>query len=524
MQQYMPEICWHDRKGILSVDFHPLVKDGRYRIATSSMQKEVRIWEFGYVMPRNEHVVAFLANMACHNTSINVVRFAPVATENLLASGDSEGRIVIWSLSDQPPAPTPDDDMPVNKENWVRQRVLNHEEDVSALVWSPDGKMLASVGHDCNLLVHEVSTGKRTICLRNLRNFPNGITWDPRGKYLITLSKDRKMDILDCVKGTKLKAIAMAELPARSIGGLHAEAKPYRLWHDDQLASFQRGLQFSPCAAQLEVGTQDVFGVWIFKRTEIDKEKPFALLPTEKATFVVRMCPVIFKLVDGEKQNYSGLPYRIIWVALTVSQIYFFDSQHMQAIGYIDNIHYNSLTDASWSSDGQQLVVSSLEGYNSFFRLTMSEWGEVLADEQRPPPPPSPQLIKVRKRKVKTKEEAGGDEERSSETDNALSQVMTQGTPKHETPKTPKTPKAKRPAIASTPTSTPKLTKFFPRPQEKTAENNEAGAAQPEPQVVTIGDEQTDNSASTAAKDDDSSVQFIEVRRQRRVELKTLEP
>lgn len=37
----MPEIFWHDRKALLSVDFHPVADNGAYRIVTSSVQKEV---------------------------------------------------------------------------------------------------------------------------------------------------------------------------------------------------------------------------------------------------------------------------------------------------------------------------------------------------------------------------------------------------------------------------------------------------------------------------------------------------
>ena len=44
MDHFMPEIYWHDRDGMLSVDIHPTCsEDGsRYKIATCSMNKEVR--------------------------------------------------------------------------------------------------------------------------------------------------------------------------------------------------------------------------------------------------------------------------------------------------------------------------------------------------------------------------------------------------------------------------------------------------------------------------------------------------
>ncbi|CAJ0930493.1 unnamed protein product, partial [Mesorhabditis belari] len=427
MEHYLPQIYWHDRTGLLSTDFHPVVKDGRYKIATSSVQKEVRIWEYFFFKAKKpgtniefeELQVNFIANLVQHNNSVNIVRFSPAETDTLLASGDSEGRLVIWRLNDQSVAQMTDEELPPNKENWVRYRLISHEQDVTSIAWNPEGKLLASVGRDGHLMVHEVHSGKRTVCIRNFRQFPNGITWDPRGKYLAILSMDRKMDIVDCNKGTKLKSIAMADLPARSICGLFAEAKPYRLWHDDQLAGFQRGVAFSPCgelivapAVQMEIGTQDIYGTFVFKRSEIDKEKPFCLLPTAKATFLVRMCPLIFELRDSE-ENYTGLPHRVMWLVLSKEQMYIYDSQHRHPIGYIDNIHYNNLTDAAWSADGKTIIISSLEGYNSFLKLYLEQWGNVLVE--RPEPPPSPQLIKTRKKRAKVvaqdaEENAAGEE------------------------------------------------------------------------------------------------------------------
>ena len=83
-------------------------------------------------------------------------------SDDLLASGDCEGRITIWKLSDQP-APPPQDEMPTNKENWIRYKVLNHNSDVNALCWSPSGTQIASVSNDHTLAVHDALTGEYLI-------------------------------------------------------------------------------------------------------------------------------------------------------------------------------------------------------------------------------------------------------------------------------------------------------------------------------------------------------------------------
>jgi hypothetical protein len=52
---YMPCIFWHDRKGILSIDVlqnNNLTKNQQnisvYKIATASIQKEIRVWNFRF--------------------------------------------------------------------------------------------------------------------------------------------------------------------------------------------------------------------------------------------------------------------------------------------------------------------------------------------------------------------------------------------------------------------------------------------------------------------------------------------
>lgn len=47
--------------------------------------------------------------------------------------------------------------------------------------------------------------GHRLWTITNYRRFPNGIVWDPKGKYVVTMSTDRKMDILSAEKGAKLR-------------------------------------------------------------------------------------------------------------------------------------------------------------------------------------------------------------------------------------------------------------------------------------------------------------------------------
>ncbi|CAI2332011.1 unnamed protein product [Caenorhabditis sp. 36 PRJEB53466] len=446
MDHYMPEIFWHDRQGLLSVDVHWEVRDGnRYKIVTSSVQKEVRIWELEFEPSENSTPsplsVSFIANLVFHNQAINQVKFSPSTEHNLLASGDCEGRITIWKQLDTP-APPPQDEMPPNKENWVRFKVLNHNSDVNALCWNPDGTQVASVSNDHTLAVHEALTGKRLISVGNFRS-PSGVSWDPRGKYLVTMSSDRRMDLIDAVKGTRIKHFSTAPLPALTLpwssGDVQLEEKPHKLFHDDQLFSFTRVLSFSPDGefiaapcAHLELGSTDVYGTYLFKRGDLGiKDAPFAFYPSSKPTFLVKFSPVYFSLLK-KQENRLGLPYRLVWITLNKDAIYFYDSQHAHPIGVVDNIHFNSLTDATWSQDGKVLVISSLEGYCSFIKFTLTSWGEVVTEVV--PMCSTPNLIEEKKTKKRRTTAVAAAEKEKEKEEEAVK------TPSRKEPSTPKTP------------------------------------------------------------------------------------
>uniref|UniRef100_A0A914R9L0 Uncharacterized protein n=1 Tax=Parascaris equorum TaxID=6256 RepID=A0A914R9L0_PAREQ len=61
--------------------------------------------------------------------------------------------------------------------------------------------------------------------IRNFRHFPNGVVWDPRGKYLVAMSTDRKLDIIDAAKGSKLKCIWSVHMKAGIFCGEHLQAE-----------------------------------------------------------------------------------------------------------------------------------------------------------------------------------------------------------------------------------------------------------------------------------------------------------
>lgn len=99
MDYYMPEIYWHDKKPITSVDIlqagfnhssdHPI-----YRLATASMESQVRLWNFRFDNDlssdsKSSLAVEFIADLAGHNAGVNIVRF----------SGNGMFFLVYWILN-----------------------------------------------------------------------------------------------------------------------------------------------------------------------------------------------------------------------------------------------------------------------------------------------------------------------------------------------------------------------------------------------------------------------------------------
>ncbi|VDK64631.1 unnamed protein product [Onchocerca ochengi] len=402
MLHYMPEIIWHDRDSLLSVDFQAQHDDSVdfYKLVTCSLRKEVRIWKMDFRMlpfGTEDLGVYFIANLVGHRATVNVARFSP--NGQFLASGDCDGCIIIWKIDiESPNLMLPrDDDFPSNVENWIRYKTpLSHDSDICSLCWSPDSQRFAIVSNDESVAVYEANTGRRLWHMRSFRRFPNGVAWDPRGKYIVTMSTDRKLDILCGKKGIRLVCIQNVRLPRTILRRSSLKAGDYKLFHDDQLMSFSRIPDFSPDgellitpSGILETGSSNIFGTYIFRRCDFPKGRPAAFIPSSKATFRISCSPVLYKLHKKIVSNPLKLPYRIVWAALTKNTVYIFDSQLCRCIACATNLQYNTLTDMAWSPDGRVLMICSLE-------VTLFRFGEVALGEKYggkiPRPPPSPLL------------------------------------------------------------------------------------------------------------------------------------
>jgi chromatin assembly factor 1 subunit B len=68
----------------------------------------------------------------------------------------------------------------------------------------------------------------------------------------------------------------------------------------------------------------------------------------KKAAIAVRCNPLMFKLKRDQESAMIRLPYRIVYAVITQDEVLIYDSEQGFPLAVFKNLHYASLTDASW--------------------------------------------------------------------------------------------------------------------------------------------------------------------------------
>ncbi|KAK0091062.1 hypothetical protein PV326_003810 [Microctonus aethiopoides] len=388
MKCIIPEISWHNRDPVLSVDFQyssKVTTDNKdekfWRLATGGADSHVLIWHVEF---NNGGIsMTCVTELNRHQKAVNVVRFSP--SGEILASGDDESVIILWKQKGNwDILPLPGDENS-NKEQWSSWKVLRgHLEDVYDISWSPDSNMLVSGSVDNTAIVWDVNKGRSISILQDYKGFVQGVTWDPSNQYIATMSTDRQCRLIDLNTMKTIQRANKAKVPTSP--GHRLEGKTIRLFHDDTFKSFFRRLTFTNDGLLLIVPSgiiepeesteRPLNATIIFSRHNV--KEPIMILPTlDEPTIAVRCCPVNYELRDDGPVSIIALPYRMIFAVATQKSVFLYDTQQLSPIAVVSNIHYTRLTDITWSMDGRILVVSSTDGYCSIIHFHDGELGTV---------------------------------------------------------------------------------------------------------------------------------------------------
>ncbi|XP_078088889.1 chromatin assembly factor 1 subunit B isoform X1 [Mustelus asterias] len=385
------EIAWHNKEPVYSVDFQHGPNGRIDRLASAGVDSAVRIWKAEKGQD-GKAVVDILSNLIRHTKAVNVVRFSP--NGEILASGGDDALILLWKLNDNKDVKEIEqnlfeEDTQLNKENWTVLKTLRgHIEDVYDICWTTDGNHMVSGSVDNTAIMWDVNKGAKLSIFNEHKSYVQGVTWDPLGQYIATLSCDRVMRVYSTQ--TRRVAFNVSKMSSACEG----ETKTYRMFHDDGMKSFFRRLTFTPDGSLLltpagcvEAGENVTNTTFIFSRKNL--KRPIAHLPCPaKATLAVRCCPMFFELrqqkVEDEspkKTNVFKLPYRLVFAVASEDSILLYDTQQTVPFGYISNIHYHTLSDITWSRDGTFLTISSTDGYCSFVTFEKDELGIPLKEK-----------------------------------------------------------------------------------------------------------------------------------------------
>lgn len=85
-------------------------------------------------------------------------------------------------------------------------------------------------------------------------------------------------------------------------------------------------------------------------------------------------------------ENSSMIPgkYRMVFAVLTVSAVMVYDTQFPHPIARFGGLHLACINDATWTADGNTLIVCSSDGYVSFIHFETGALGEPISQEEIP--------------------------------------------------------------------------------------------------------------------------------------------
>jgi chromatin assembly factor 1 subunit B len=84
--------------------------------------------------------------------------------------------------------------------------------------------------------------------------------------------------------------------------------------------------------------------------------------------------PNKYKLRDGP--SLLKLEYRYIYAVATQDSLVLYDTQQTEPIAFMSKLHYATLSDIAWSSDGNNIMISSTDGFCSLVEFQGGELGE----------------------------------------------------------------------------------------------------------------------------------------------------
>ncbi|MFJ3084524.1 WD40 repeat domain-containing protein [Streptomyces halstedii] len=193
------------------------------QLATSSTDGTAIVWD---LRPRGAEVVAADG----HRGAVNQASWS--ADEQRIATACDDATVRCWASEDGAPvteplrlddrvwsvawSPLPGDSRLALSTNDGLFRVLDDTgtvlveergEVVESCVWSPDGRRIATGGHDGTVRVREADTGAELTVLTGHQDWVGRVAWSPGGRFLASASDDRTCRLWDVAESRQLTVL-----------------------------------------------------------------------------------------------------------------------------------------------------------------------------------------------------------------------------------------------------------------------------------------------------------------------------
>ncbi|MBL8799595.1 MAG: WD40 repeat domain-containing protein [Planctomycetia bacterium] len=145
----------------------------------------VRVWD---VENRKEYPSVSQPNQG------NVVALTLAPDDNTAVTGDGEGKIIVWDLKEQK-----------KKLDWAAHKPTTREYCLNDMAFSPNGKVLATVGMTPTVAFWDPTNGKQLSTLPTNIKVVRCVRYSPNGKLLAVGGDSNELELWDLASG-KLKA------------------------------------------------------------------------------------------------------------------------------------------------------------------------------------------------------------------------------------------------------------------------------------------------------------------------------
>ncbi|KAM3187358.1 hypothetical protein ACTXT7_002467 [Hymenolepis weldensis] len=332
--------------------------------------------------------------------------------EKAIVSGGVDKKVILYTLNI--PASGDVSSLSIDKE------VLgSHKHLVQGVAWDPEGEFVASLSNDRSFHVYKVNKKTRIANISKVgkvhlfqddswRSFFRRMAFSPDGVMLVCSSGnleaarfagdmgsaaaaapntapnepiaakgDVEKVVVEVGKAGEVKEGEKIE------GDEEKENKPDEM-PETSAAPVYMAAKLDIVEAEEEAGDEKVnapqHAAHIFRSAW--SKTPCISLPTgRRPVIAVRFCPQPFRLrVTNPEPGVAAssvfdLPYRWIFSLILDDGIILYDTQQAHPFAQITDIHYQALNDASWSSDGRLLTVTSTDGYCSLIYFYEGELG-----------------------------------------------------------------------------------------------------------------------------------------------------